>query len=312
MSTTVPSIPAPTPDNLLQVNRAIKSVLDVREGLVGDPLDANVTFRDLIDTGALALRPGWTARSSVSPVIPSWTDPDGYDGTTDMAAPMVPSALVVTSGIALIKLRWADPAYRNHSYTEIWRSETNVIGNSILIGTSDTQYYVDSLGQTGVTYYYWIRFISESNQVGPYNAVDGTTATPGLIDNADIANLDAAKITTGFLSANRIQAGTLDAKIANIDAAVITSGTLNVARIGDATLGFAKIANDIQSTNYVAGSTGWKIDKTGQMEMNNATFRGTIDVKSSTSGARLEITNNVIRVYDSDGVLRVKIGNLNA
>jgi hypothetical protein len=76
-------------------------------------------------------------------------------------------------------------------------------------------------------------------------------------------------------------------------------------------MGFAKIANDIQSTNYVAGSAGWKIDKTGQMEMNNATFRGTIDVKNSTSGERLEITNNVIRVY-SAGVLRVKIGNLNA
>ena len=127
----------------------------------------------------------------------------------------------------------------------------------------------------------------------------------------ELIELDEKRQCGPFELLNRIQAGTLDAKIVNIDAAVIKSGTINVARIGDATLGFAKIANDIQSTNYVAGSAGWKIDKTGQMEMNNATFRGTIDVKNSTSGERLEITNNVIRVY-SAGVLRVKIGNLNA
>lgn len=253
MSTGVPAIPAPTPDNLVTVSRAIKGILDVREGVVGDPLDANVTFRDLVDSGALAVRPGWTARSSLSPVVPSWTDPDGYDGTTDMATPMVPAGLVVTSGIALIKLRWSEPLYRNHSYTEVWRSETNVIGNAILIGTSDTRYYVDSLGQTGITYYYWVRFVSAANQIGPYNSVDGTTAVPGLIDNADIANLDAAKITTGYLSADRIQTGTLDAKIANLDAAIITSGFINTARIADASITNAKIVS-LDATKITAVS----------------------------------------------------------
>ena len=42
----------------------------------------------------------------------------------------------------------------------------------------------------------------------------------------------------------------------------------------------------------------------------NATFSGTLNVKSAASGARLEITNNVIKVFDASGVLRVKIGDL--
>lgn len=42
----------------------------------------------------------------------------------------------------------------------------------------------------------------------------------------------------------------------------------------------------------------------------NATFSGTLNVKSAASGARLEITNNVIKVFDAQGVLRVKIGDL--
>jgi hypothetical protein len=37
---------------------------------------------------------------------------------------------------------------------------------------------------------------------------------------------------------------------------------------------------------------------------------GAITLKSATTGARLEIVNDVIRVYDAGGVLRVKLGNL--
>ncbi len=850
MSTKVPSIPSPTDSNLLAVTKAVKNVLDVREGLLGDPLDANVTFRDLVDAGAVQLRAGWNSRSPSTPVMPPWADPDGYDPTTDMTVPPPAQNFTATGLFASVQLQWDTPQYRNHSYAEIWRAETNVIGNAILLGTSSTRFFVDQIG-TSATRFYWVRFVSQANVTGPYNAVNGSSATTatdpelvlaslsgqireshlyqdlasridlvdapastpnsvnarvayvqgqvndllnipewdsantyslddqvtyggslyralqtstnilptnatywqkigdytsigdavaahtleinslqgglgqeiidrtalavqmrgnyagndlslvsqGLIfqertaratavsalssevttlsalvntktkvyyqsnpptnslanplvvgdmwidtdvtyyndyssgdyvirsnkqyrwdgtqwaeaidygfadwfsaintektarvdgdsalatqitsltslangntaaiqseattranadsslsssittlssqvnnattglpatratllndyytktgtdsaissattalsatfnntltgyvtnasltsnyytktatdqaissasttltssfnntlnsyattasvqqnyfakasgeslqaqytvktdlagrvagfglasesttaggstsqfaviadrfsisapndytqeatptsgvtsgkvwykpstkqtfrydgtqwavfnpivpfavqatpttingvavpagvymdaafikdgtisnakignaaiDNAKIANLDAAKITTGFLSADRIQAGTLDAKIANIDAAVITSGTINTARIGNASIGFAKIANDIQSTGYVAGSAGWKIDKSGQMEMNNATFRGTIDVKSATSGARLQITNSVIKVYDASGTLRVKIGDLAA
>lgn len=43
-----------------------------------------------------------------------------------------------------------------------------------------------------------------------------------------------------------------------------------------------------------------------------ATFSGSVDVKSATSGARMEIKNNVIKVFDSTGALRVQIGDLTA
>jgi hypothetical protein len=72
----------------------------------------------------------------------------------------------------------------------------------------------------------------------------------GTIDDAKISNLDATKITTGFIDAARIQAGTIDAKIANIDAAKITSGVIDAARIGDATITSAKIGDDIQSATF--------------------------------------------------------------
>jgi len=85
-----------------------------------------------------------------------------------------------------------------------------------------------------------------------------------------------------------------------IDNAVIANGSIDNAKIGDF----------IQSDNYVAGTSGWKVDKTGSAEFNDGTFRGQLDVKSSDTGARTEISDEVIKVFDSNGVLRVKIGNL--
>ena len=44
----------------------------------------------------------------------------------------------------------------------------------------------------------------------------------------------------------------------------------------------------------------------------DAIFKGTLDVSSALTGARMEIKNNVIKVFDAAGVLRVQIGDLTA
>jgi hypothetical protein len=93
----------------------------------------------------------------------------------------------------------------------------------------------------------------------------------------------------------------------------VTDGNVYIADafIKDAAITNAKIGSTIQSTNYSSGSAGWKLDKDGASEFNsNVTFRGTIDVASSTTGARLEITNSRIKVFDSSNNERVRIGNL--
>ena len=84
---------------------------------------------------------------------------------------------------------------------------------------------------------------------------------------------------------------------------------LTQAMIEDASIDNAKIGNVIQSSNYSAGTAGWKIDKTGQIEANDATFRGTLDVSNAATGDRLKITSTKIEVFDGS-TLRVKIGDL--
>lgn len=69
------------------------------------------------------------------------------------------------------------------------------------------------------------------------------------------------------------------------------------AVIGDGTISNAKIGNFIQSNNYVAGSAGWKLDKGGTFEINGV-----------AGGGRMLITSTLIRIYDSNNVLRVRMG----
>ncbi|HCM9267597.1 TPA: phage tail protein [Enterobacter cloacae subsp. cloacae] len=67
--------------------------------------------------------------------------------------------------------------------------------------------------------------------------------------------------------------------------------------IQDGTIENAKIGNYIQSNNYVAGSAGWKLDKGGSFEINGV-----------AGGGRMLITSTLIRIYDSNNVLRVRMG----
>lgn len=70
--------------------------------------------------------------------------------------------------------------------------------------------------------------------------------------------------------------------------------------IQDGTITNAKIGDFIQSNNYVAGSQGWRIDKGGTLEMNGAT----------SGQGRLTLNNTRMDVYDQNGTLRVRIGQL--
>lgn len=67
--------------------------------------------------------------------------------------------------------------------------------------------------------------------------------------------------------------------------------------IQDGTISNAKIGNYLQSNNYVAGSAGWKLDKGGTFEINGV-----------AGGGRMLISSTLIRIYDSNNVLRVRMG----
>ncbi|RXT72240.1 host specificity protein J [Pseudomonas syringae] len=77
---------------------------------------------------------------------------------------------------------------------------------------------------------------------------------------------------------------------------------INSALIQDGTITNAKIGSYIQSNNYVAGSTGWKLWFDGTFEINSALGSGGRQVINGAGG----------KVFDQNGVKRYQWGNLDA
>lgn len=77
---------------------------------------------------------------------------------------------------------------------------------------------------------------------------------------------------------------------------------MNSAFIMDGTITNAKIGSFIASTNFVAGVSGWRLNKDGTLEINGAV----------AGQGRLTVTHRAIKVFDGNDVLRVQLGDLSA
>jgi hypothetical protein len=72
------------------------------------------------------------------------------------------------------------------------------------------------------------------------------------------------------------------------------------------------IGHNGTKTTFAINATTGAATFAGDLSAAGGSFVGTLDVKSAASGARMEIKNNVIKVFDASGVLRVQIGDLTA
>ncbi|WP_338568685.1 host specificity protein J [Pseudomonas canadensis] len=75
---------------------------------------------------------------------------------------------------------------------------------------------------------------------------------------------------------------------AYIDTAFIRNGSITMLKIGEA----------LQSDDYVPGTTGWRLAKSGGIE-----FNGTV-----AGGGRLTMNNQLIQIFDGNNVRRVRLG----
>ena len=191
---------------------------------------------------------------------------------------------------------WIDTNDNNKVYvatgtgTTNWVVETG-INNSSLTFTSDGKLKLGSIQLGDTVTYSGLGTVPSAQLTNVADAVntnittiDGAKITTGSLaanridansgnfNVANIPDLNANKITSGFINADRISAGSLDAKLINVDAAKITSGFIGSARIQNATIDTLKIAgNAVTVPTYMegiqvstSGNTAWTslIDQT--------------------------------------------------
>lgn len=311
------------PASVQQMLDAIYTNTNVREGWVGSELDRFVTIRDLYEGGLVKVLDGGVyvnfKGTSATPIIPAGADP-----VADYAIPPAPTGFVVAAGMGVNGLSWTNPTtlYSNHSYTEIWRNSTNNLGTAAKIGTANFSLYIDSTGTTNTTYYYWIRFVSQADKTGPYNATGGTVGITGyvvaaniLVANLAAINVDAGTLTAGTLTGLTIQTATSGARIVMNASNFIAYDSGSVAKTtisgstGRLTAVDVDVSGTVTTTNLNAtGGTigGFTIDadeiKSTNMAMDSTNQR--FWIKSSTFGAdgvQIDYSGTAGRIYAGNG-----------
>jgi hypothetical protein len=87
---------------------------------------------------------------------------------------------------------FTDFSYRNHAYTEVWRDTADTLdpyhvtenptGTTQQVGSAGGSVMNDVTASRGTDYYYWIRFVSQANITGPWNAGTGGGTLAALAD----------------------------------------------------------------------------------------------------------------------------------
>lgn len=158
----LPQVSPKTPPELRPLVTAIAEIIEVGEGVRGDPLDRKLTLRDLVSNGILSLDRGGNAQPG-----------DGLAPPPTSVGAL--SNLTANGAFQNIILSWEGINQPGYSYTEIWRAEEDNLSNAVLVGVTPGAVYPDPVNDTK-DYYYWVRAVSTSDHPGPYNDTAGTVA----------------------------------------------------------------------------------------------------------------------------------------
>jgi hypothetical protein len=191
MSIKIPDIPSLSAQTSTEVRRAFDSIRSFMRELRGSggvvTPAPSAGYCGLLNTGTGSKAPPWlplpaaiedfTATGAFNSILLSWTAPPGL------------------------------------AYVEVWRSETDVIGEAVLLGTSVASMLTDVPPDSKLskTYYYWVRGVNGNGEVGPWNATEGTPASTA--DDPEYM----LEVLTGEIKSSHLFA-TLNSRIDLIDA----------------------------------------------------------------------------------------------
>lgn len=123
-------------------------------------------------------------------------------------------------------------------------------------------------------------------QITSTQITDGAISTPKLAAGAVTAtNIAGSTITGDKIAANTITGGLIAASGVITNTAQINDALITNAKIADAAITNAKISGSISSTDYVADTSGWIIDKDGSAEFDTIHIRSNAITRYGVSGS---------------------------
>lgn len=222
-------------------NERLRETLQTYLGTRGDKLDRGVTLRDLSEADIITLDrrflagTGGRARPIAGPgTSVVTTEPD-------LTPPPTPSGFSATTSKTSILIVTDPQTYtqgHGHAKTQVFGAKYTgtalTFSDAVILDEFSGDVHAFPVDPAS-DYRLWVTWVTVDGAVSaPAGGTNGVTATAGLLDDVNIASLTVSKLR---------------------------SGTLSVGQFA-------------QSSSYVAGSAGWRLNGDGSAEFSNVTVRG--------------------------------------
>lgn len=261
----------------------------------------------------------------------------------DTTPPSAPTSLSTTSGYTQINVKWTNPTQKDLKEIRVFSSTTNNSATSTQVGVVSG----DTFSHTGLpqstTRFYWAKAVDFTGNVSAFSAAtSGTTlANPTNGETGDTIvtgrvyyqTLQASAPATPTASSYNTSTGAFvgltagwaltQPSVSITDTTVkewssqyqvTIDGTTSAQTIAFTTpAGAIQVTADIESDNYVPGSSGWHIERdTGNAEFQNAIIRGTLNASDITAGTLNASRINIdgVTLDTSAGQLVIKTGGV--
>ena len=233
----------------------------------------------------------------------------------DTTAPAAPTSLSATGGYRQIIVKWTNPTDADFKDVEVFVNSSNTTVGATAIGTSAGTEFTHGGLSASTTNWYFVKARDFSGNASAFSTgASGTTlADPSDGDNGDTIitgrvyyqTLQASAPSTPSASSYNTSTATFvgltagwslsqpsvditDTSVKEWSSAfqVTIDGATSAQTLYFSTpTGAIQVTADIESDNYVAGTSGWKIERdTGNAEFQNAIIRGTLNPTDITTG----------------------------
>lgn len=258
----------------------------------------------------------------------------------DTTPPSTPSITSVTGGYTQITVAWTNPSDADHKEIRVYANTTNNSDTATLVGTVSGSSFVHAGLPESSTRYYWTKAVDYTGNVSAFstgvsgstlaNPADGTNGADGVNGDTIVTGrvyyqtLQASAPSTPSASSYNVATGTFTGLTAgwaltqpsveitdtsvkewSSQYQVTIDGTTSAQTISfTSPSGAIQVAADIESDNYVAGTSGWHIERdTGFAEFGSAAIRGALTANQiQIDGVTLDSDGSGNLIIKSGGV----------
>jgi hypothetical protein len=234
-------------------------------------------------------------------------------------APAAPTTLTVTPALGGFDIVWSASGEVDYRHSLLYEATSNNFAAATVVATVSGNRAARSGLGAPVTRWYWVRHVDTSgNQSALFPALSGISATTQAPEGGGVPTVaNAATITASPGSSPPGGANywaVYDNTTGKIWRWITANGAYSKAADGGDLVAGSVAADRMAVTQLSSISANLGTVTAGSINIGSGKFdvdsSGNVTIRSAATGARLEVTNSVIRVYDAAGVLRVKLGNL--